>query len=237
MSLLAMAIAGAAQAGPPFLTDDPEPTETGHWEIYGPALEAGGTGRDIDGALGAELNYGAARDIQLTLGLPANFVNDRDGFDAGRGDIELSVKYRVLHDPAAGLSVAVFPGITVPTASHGLGSGRLTALLPVWIQKDQGAWSLFGGGGYALNPGSGNRNFWTGGIALSRKVSDRLLLGLEIDRQGADQDGGRAATSLGLGAILDLPAPFRLLASAGPTFQDGAHGTGFHAFLALGLDF
>jgi len=48
--------------------------------------------------------------------------------------------------------------------------------------------------------------------------------------------GGRASTSLGAGMIYDLPGPFRLLASGGPTFEDGgAHG--FHSFVALGLDF
>ena len=29
----AMSLAGAAQAGPPFLTDDPEPVDLGHWEV------------------------------------------------------------------------------------------------------------------------------------------------------------------------------------------------------------
>jgi hypothetical protein len=59
----------------------------------------------------------------------------------------------------------------------------VTALLPVWAQKDMGPWSLFGGG-YAINPGDGNRNYWTGGIALTRQASKQLLLGVEADRQG-----------------------------------------------------
>lgn len=46
-----------ASAGPPFLTDDPEPTETGHWEIYAPLLEAEGRGADFGGSAGIEINY------------------------------------------------------------------------------------------------------------------------------------------------------------------------------------
>jgi len=46
-----------------------------------------------------------------------------------------------------------------------------------------------------------------------------------------------ATTSLGVGAIYQLRAPYRLLASVGPTFHDSSETTGFHAFLALGLDF
>ncbi len=154
---------------------------------------------------------------------------------SGRGDLELSVKYRFFHDGAAGLSIATFPGITVPTATQRPGALRATALLPVWAQEDAGPWSLFGGGGYAINPGPGNRDYWTGGVAVSRQVSDALLLGVEVDRQGADTVDGRASTSLG--AILQLWAPFRVLGSAGPTYVDGAEAPGFHAFVALGVDF
>lgn len=227
---------GAAWAGPPFLTDDPEPTDTGHWEIYAPLVESEGKGEDYEGAVGVELNYGAAPGLQLTAALPVDYVHDSSGFHWGRGDLELSAKYRFYHDGGAGLSVAIFPGLTLPTGSHGMGNSKVTALLPVWAQKDLGPWSLFGGGGYAINPGSGNRDYWTGGVAATREVSKNLLLGMEADRQGPDTVGGRASTSLGLGAILQLKQPFRLLASGGPTFVDGGDAAGFHAFVAMGLD-
>ena len=67
-------------------------------------------------------------------------------------------------------------------------------------------------------------------------MSKSLLMGVEADRQGPDADAGRASTSLGVGAIYDLPGPLRLLASGGPVYDDGG-GKGFHAFVALGLDF
>jgi hypothetical protein len=236
MLLSALLLPRAAFAGPPFLTDDPEPTDTGHWEIYGPLLEAEGHGGTFEGALGAEVNYGPAKDVQLTVGLTAAYSHDSSGWHWGAGDLEASVKYRFHHDEAAGLQIAFFPGITLPTGSNGMGSGHVTALLPIWGQQDLGPWSIFGGGGYAINPGSGNRNYWTGGIALTRRFGDRLLVGVEADRQGPDTIGGRAATSLGLGAIYDLPGPLRLLASGGPTLADGAEN-GFHSFVALGVDF
>ena len=96
--------------------------------------------------------------------------------------------------------------------------------------------SVFGGGGYAINPGAGNHDYWTGGVAVTRQVGNGLLLGVEAQRQGSDTIDGRASTSLGLGAIYQLSAPFRLLASGGPTFIDGG-GSGCHAFVALGLSF
>lgn len=226
-----------AAAGPPFLTDDPEPTDVGHWEIYAPAFQADGAGAAIDGSAFAEINYGPVRDVQLTLDLPVAFSRDASGSQVGAGDVAVSVKYRFYHDERSGVSVAVFPGITLPTAADALGAGRVTAFLPVWAQRDAGPWSVFGGGGYAINPGRGNRDYWKGGIAVTRAFSKRLLIGVEADRQGADTDVGRASTDLGAGAILQLRPPFRLLASGGPTFFDGESRPGYHAYLALGLDF
>lgn len=229
--------AAPAWAGPPFLTDDPEPTDTGHWEIYGPLLEIDGRGTEFDGAAGVEINFGAAPNLQLTLGLPVNFAHDANGWRSGAGDVELSAKYRFYHNEDAGVSIAAFPGLTLPTASNRMGSGKVTALLPIWLQKDSGPWSVFGGGGYAINPGAGSRNYWTGGIAVTRQVNSRWLIGVEANRQGANSVGGNATTRLGLGLIHKLRGPFRLLASGGPTFTDGGGAAGFHGFLALGTDF
>lgn len=226
-----------AWAGPPFMTDDPEPTDTSHWEVYSPLVEAEGRGADFEGSVGVELNYGAAPDLQITLGLPVAFAHDGAGWSRGAGDVAASAKYRFYHDEGAGFSIAAFPGITLPTASNGMGNGKVTALLPIWAQKDIGAWSVFGGGGYAINPGPRNRDHWKGGVAVTRQMDQRLLIGIEADRQGADTIGGRSSTSLGLGAIYQLCDQLRVLASGRPSFNDGADKTGFHSFLALGLDF
>ena len=223
-------------AGPPFLTDDPEPTDTGHWEIYAPLIESAGSGPNISGAVGAEFNYGPVKNVQLTLGLRAAYQHDSSGLRLGAGDLKASLKYRFYHNESAGIQIAVFPGVSLPTGSNGLSAGRVTALLPIWAQKDFGKWSVFGGGGFSINPGPGNRNYWTGGFALTRQVSDRLLLGVEGGRQGPDTVEGRASTNLGVGAIYHLAGPLRLLASAGPTFTDGG-ATGFHAYTAVGFHF
>lgn len=235
--MMFMSLPYNASAGPPFLTDDPEPTEVGHWEIYAPLMEAQGRGATFEGAAGIELNYGAARDLQLTLGLSSAYAHDASRWSWGAGDVELSAKYRFFYDESDGLSIAAFPGVTLPTGSNGMSARKVTALLPIWAQKDMGPWSVFGGGGYAVNPGVGNLDYWTGGVAVTRTFGSRLLLGIEADRQGADMTGGSASTSIGLGAIYQLKPPLRLLASGGPTFADIGGSAGFHGFFALGLDF
>src|SRR3954447_10693453 len=79
----------AAIAGPPYQTDDPEPTELHHWEIYAFGTADGRHG-EVDGATGFDLNYGGAKGLQLTATLPVAFSRAPDsGWRGGRGDLEL----------------------------------------------------------------------------------------------------------------------------------------------------
>ena len=226
-------LASPALAGPPYLTDDPAPTDTGHWEIY--AFTSGdGRRSTIDADAGLDLNYGALPGVQLTATLPMSFSHEpHQGWHGGTGDAELAVKYRFFNDEAHGLSAAIFPRVILPTASHAPGE-KTRLLLPLWLQKDfADGTSLFGGGGYTVNPGKRNRDFWQAGLALTHDVSKNLSLGAEITRQGADSVGGTAQTRAGPGAIVQLSDHYALLFSGGPTWAD--HRTGYHAYAAVGL--
>ena len=170
--LAALLIAAPAVAGPPYQTDDPEPTELRHWEIYN-FLTFDGHGGDYDGAAGFDLNYGAARGLQLTATLPLAFERTRPGTaHLGAGDLELGAKYRFIDDQEGGWQAAVFPRVIMPTAAHDLGGRHARLLLPLWVQKDLGSTSVFGGGGFEINPEaataiSGRRE------SLSRMISAR----------------------------------------------------------------
>jgi len=229
-------VAAPAIAGPPYDTNDPAPTDMGHWEIY-LFTDAGGSGPAVDADSGVELNYGPVKNLQVSAALPLHFAHDAaGGWRSGVGDFETGIKYRFINDARSGFSAAVFPKAILPTSSLG-SHQRARFFFPLWAGKDfaRGT-SVFGGGGYMVNPGSGNRDYWTGGMAITHQVTSRFQIGAEANRQGSDSVGGHGSTSAGIGAILDLRGPFRLLASAGPTRTDGG-GNGFHAYAALGLDF
>lgn len=237
-ALAALALSGVATpafAGPPYLTDDPIPTDTGHWEIYG---FAAGEGRrsTLDGDAGLDLNYGPVKNVQLTATLPLSFSHaPQEGWRSGTGDVEVGVKYRFFHDEERGLSAAVFPRAILPTASHSPGE-KTRILLPLWLGKDfAGGTSLFGGGGYLINPGAGNRDFWQAAVALTHDLSEQVSVGAEITRQGPDTVGGTAQTRAGVGSIIHLAGPASLLLSGGPTWAD--HRTSYHFYAALGLNF
>ncbi len=231
IAILLCLAATPALAGPPYDTDDPEPTDLGHWEVY--AFTAGSRAQgSVDGAAGLDLNYGAFKGVQLTATLPIGFATSEP---AHAGDVELGVKYRFFEDQAAGLSIAAFPRVILPTGGR-FGSSKAAVLLPVWLQKDFHGWSLFGGGGYTINPGAGNRNFWRGGIALTHDVSRRLSLGVEATHQGRNARDSRALTTLGVGGSYRLHGPFSILFSAGPGFERGGP-VQTHAYAALELNF
>ena len=143
--VLIAALARPATAGPPYVSDDPEPTDYGHFEIYtfnsGTATRAG-----TSGATGIDLNYGAAPDLQLTATLPAG-INRPAGGNTGIGlsNVELAAKYRFLHQNDFGLDVSIFPRVFLPSGSNDVGNNRASLLLPIWVQKDWGnGWSAFG---------------------------------------------------------------------------------------------
>jgi hypothetical protein len=234
-AIAALTAATPALSGPPYLTDDPAPTETGHWEVYAFAA-AEGRHSTLDADAGFDLNYGAMKGLQLTVTLPLSFSHEpRDGWRRGTGDAEVAVKYRFINDEKHGFSAAIFPRAILPTSGTE-SDERTRLLLPVWLQKDfAGGTSLFGGGGLTLNPGSANRNFWQAGVAITKDVTDRLSVGAEMTRQGPDATGSTAQTRAGLGSILKLSAHYALLCSGGPTFAD--QRTGYHVYAALGLFF
>src|SRR5262249_15133980 len=123
-----LSVAFPAFAGPPFLTDDPQPTDEGHWEIYN-FVNGVHTPGDTAGEAGIDLNYGGAKDLQLTAVIPAGYDNS----SWGSGDVELAAKYKVVHkDGPWGVDIAVFPRVFLPTAFDRHGDRHANLLLPVW---------------------------------------------------------------------------------------------------------
>ncbi|HET7593311.1 MAG TPA: hypothetical protein VFK00_09935, partial [Rhodanobacteraceae bacterium] len=132
-----------ALAGPPYITDDPEPTGTGHYEIY--FFSEGASARDgREGSAGIDFNYGAADNLQLTATLPIAWSAVAGGSTAGIGNIELAAKYQFLHQRGAGVDAAFFPRVFLPAAPSVVAEDHASLLLPLWLQRSWGAWTVFG---------------------------------------------------------------------------------------------
>ncbi len=226
----ALFTAGAAWAGPPFLTDDPEPVELGHWEIYG-AAEWSWARRAASGTLPhLEANYGALPGLQLHAVVPAVLSwNQGEPLQYGPGDVELGAKLRFVEEGDARPQVGVFPLVTLPTGSsgRGLGAGRVQALLPVWLQKSFGPWTTYGGGGIRL---AADGNAAVVGWLLQRTLSAVLTLGAEAYLT-IPFNGDPVQTQVNAGLIVDLSERDHLLLSAGPSFGTGIRAQTYLAYL------
>jgi hypothetical protein len=224
-------LASVALAGPPFVSDDPAPTEFRHYEIY---LFANGTSaRDgTSGASGIDFNYGAMPDLQLTVVLPVAYDRPTGAHTAsGLGNFELAAKYRFLSQAGRGWDVALFPRVFLRSASAQVGERHTSLLLPVWAGRDWERWSTYGGGGCVINRGETSRDFCLVGWVLARRVLPSLQLGAEIVHQTADSQGGNASTRAGAGLRYDLNEHYHLLAYAGPGLQNVAE-TGRYSWYA-----
>jgi hypothetical protein len=227
LSSLAVIVAGllplilgtmVAWAGPPFVTDDPEPVEFRHWEVYVASQHA----KDKDGWSGTaphfEVNYGALPNLQLHLIAPLAYVKPDDGSSHyGFGDLELGAKYRFIQETDWRPQVGTFLIFDLPTgsSSRGLGSGHLRTFLPIWLQKSFGPWQSYGGGGYWINPGSENKNYWFLGWQVQRELSKAITLGGEMfyNTLTAEGEGGRMGFNVG--TILNFTDEHHLLFSTG----------------------
>jgi hypothetical protein len=110
-------------------------------------------------ASGLDFNYGAAPDLQLTAAVPFGYDAPSDGPSAfGPGNVELAAKYKIIHQDTFGLDVSVFPRIFLPSSSQ-TGEPNASILLPIWVQKDWGPVSAFGGGGRQFSLQDVDRNF------------------------------------------------------------------------------
>jgi hypothetical protein len=223
MSLCSALLAGLtihAEAGPPYLSDDPEPTDYKHFEIY--AFSNGTATRDgINGEGGIDFNYGGAPNLQLTATLPVAYDFAAAGPAlGGLGNIELAAKYRFLTQQNFGLDVAIFPRVFLPSASPNVGEQHASFILPLWLEKDWGQWSAFGGGGCEFNRGGDSQNFCLTGLVVTRQLTSSLQVGLEVFHQTPDTIGGAATTSVGAGVRYDLNDHFHLLGYLGRGIQN-----------------
>ena len=230
-------LAHLAWAGPPFTTDDPEPVEYQHWEVY----LASQIAHDKDGWSGTsphlEVNYGAVPNLQLHLIAPVSFVApSHEAARFGYGDTELGVKYRFLEETDHLPQIGTFPLLEVPTGQRerGLGNGHEQIFLPLWLQKSFEPWTTYGGAGYWVNPGKGNRNWWYTGWLLQRELTPGLTVGAEIFHETASESGGSSDSKFNIGVIYDFSDFYHLLLSGGRTVQGPNE---FQAYVALQLTF
>jgi Putative MetA-pathway of phenol degradation len=219
-------------AGPPFVTDDPEPPPSGAWEINVPFILEHTPGEtEMDAPL-FDLNYGLPS-IQLKLEIPVAIVHQGgDGTAAGAGDLLLGVKWRFFNNEQSQVQLGVYPQLLVPTGneSRGLGEGRTAFVLPIVAQKSWEKWTLYGNIGYWWRGAHETRDYFYAGAVLEHEINQELELGVELFGNSPKERGGRSDVAFNIGGTWKLSRHLNLLFSGG---RDIVGDT--HAMVYIGL--
>jgi hypothetical protein len=226
MLVILWVVAGTtrAMAGPPYVTDDPDPTDYRHWEIY--------TGFQYENDLGgttaaslpfAEFNYGAMPNVQVSFSTQLDETGNAGLHSYGYGGSEFGVKTRFIQESRDRPQISFYPSIQMPGAP----GGHVVTFLPMWLQKSSGSWTGFGGGGLYLNPGPHMRDYTFVGGAVEHDISPATSVGIELFHQGSPTATGTDTTGANLGVISQIGAYHAILFS----FGRALHGaTAFSAY-------
>jgi hypothetical protein len=216
-------------AGPPFDTDDPEPVDYLHWEFYvSSIMEFQHTASNLT-LPHFEINYGAVPNVQIHLIAPLGYIHDETGTKYGYSTTEFGIKYRFISETENMPQIGVFPLVEIPTGdkSKELSNGQYQFYLPIRFQKSWGKFTSYGGAGYWINPGQGNRNWIFTGWEVQYDFSEVLTLGAEAYYHTSDSQDSKPAPGFNIGGIINPDETNHILFSAGSTSGSGRTITGY----------
>lgn len=205
------------EAGPPFYTDDPEPVEYRHWEYYISTIDLKHDNL-ITGTLPHfEVNYGLIENVQVHLILPLNFnyVNSQS-FQYGYASTEIGIKYRFIQENGRIPQIGTFPIVEMPTINNSnFNNGKAQVYLPVWLQKSWDKLTTYGGVGYWINPGTGNKNWFFAGWEAQYDFSKYFTFGSEFYYHSSETNIDQSSIGFNAGGFINLNENLHFLFSFG----------------------
>lgn len=205
--MASMPRAGMAQAGPPFLSNDPGTPGNGNWEINiatAQTIERSGASYQVPQW---DLNYGLGDRIQLTYEVPyvletADGRSNHSGWSNGYP----GVKWRFIDQGEDGWQVSIFPQIetasTLAAQQRGIGSPGPRLLMPVEAATKLGPVDVDLEAGYYF-PKRGPREEIFGLVA-GHTFAERFDLAAEIYRDHPLGPQSNSTTTLDLGGRYQL---------------------------------
>jgi hypothetical protein len=223
-------VTSAAQAGPPFVTDDPETPPLHGWEINIPLSLEHETGESVIEAPVLDVNFGLTPNVQLMVEFAfLHATLDEDQTEHGLSDTGIGVKWRFMEEGPKAPQIALYPKVVIPTGDRrrGLGEGKASYVLPVVAQKSWGAWTVFGNLGGVLQNTQGSRDFWFQGVTVVREVGPHLELGVEEYGNSPTDLDEPSSLGFNAGGAWNVGKVVNVLFSAGRTFRGEAATTAY----------
>ncbi len=206
-----------AQGGPPYYTNDPGTPGNHNWEInlgYMPFLY---TDQSVSHIPDVDINFGLGERIQLTYESAwLRVYNFPEAPKYGMEQDQLGVKWRFYDNDESGLSISLFPQLSINNPNHsvqrGIAPPGASLILPVEFSKKLKHIQLNWEGGYNvvhLGPSG-----WVAGFVAGRDVTKNLEMDAEFYSVGAFRQSVNQETIDG-GLRYKIHPPFILLLMAG----------------------
>jgi hypothetical protein len=226
VALLCAPLAVRAQAGPPFITNDPGTPGNANWEINIASAQSISRGSAAYQVPQIDLNYGLGPSVQLTYEIPYILQTaDGQSRQSGWSNAFPGIKWRFFDQGEGGWQLSLFPQMEASAPSSAQQKGIAVPgsrfLLPLEVTKRLGPVDVdFEAGYYFPKHGVSERIL---GLVVGRSMTERLDLGVEVynDRAvGAPPN----QTTLDLGGRYKLSRGFIALFMAGRSVSGTANG-------------
>lgn len=194
-------MSSSVYAAHPLITDDTGTQGRGKFQVE---VNGGYSRSDSNGVvetgteLAAAIAYGITDTLDLSAGLPYAFLSVEEGGrttrEDGISDMDISMKWRFYE--TEGFSLAVKPGITLPTGDDekGLGAGKVGMSVFFIATKELKPLVFHLNLGYIRNENdfAERKDLWHASLASEMGVVERLRLVLNT---GIEQNPDRASTA------------------------------------------
>jgi len=235
--MVAIVVANASLAGPPFVTDDPETVAYQHWEINYGLSKTESDGSYSAGLPSIDINYGFTTNMQLHVQPRYTLIADAGTSIHGIDNTEIGIKYRFVNNAAqdSTFMLGIYPMMELPTGDNKLspGDGKTQGFLPIWAQYQQDEWTVYGGAGYRLNNWTNSKNSVFMGTTIMYKLTEKMALGVEIFNESATSIGDKSTSGFNMGGTYDFTEDFHLLFSLGKGLSNIAATNTLSLYIAL----
>jgi hypothetical protein len=224
--LLLVPCLSGADAGPPFLTNDPGTPGNANWEINLGSMQTFEPGLGSYQLPQIDANFGVGERVQLTVQIPY-VLQVHDGQHAsGWGNAYPGVKWRFLDQGDGGWQLSAFPQLELAGSSRaqreGIAADGPRLLLPLELARTVGTVSLNFELGYYLPDKHGPTERVLGFVA-GTPVTRRLELDAELYNDHPLGSSPNVVT-LDIGGRYKLHRGFILLFMAGRSLNGNAPG-------------
>jgi hypothetical protein len=212
-----------AFAAHPLITDDAGTQGKGHVQLEinsefarNRETEKGTGIRETGSEITAALSYGLSETIDLVVGLPFVWYKiEENGItvadESGIGDISLEMKWRMYESKDGNFSLALKPGLSLPSGNEnkGLGSGKVSGGVVLIATKEGQLGAIHGNIGfthneYKLEEESDNtrKDIWHASLAAEMNLAENLRGVANIGIETSDEPHAENHPAFLLGGLI-----------------------------------